>query len=94
MIQKRPAVYILASERNGTLYAGLTSDLAKRVCQHKAGEVDGFTKKYGVKLLVWYRYFETMAEAIAQEKKLKNWKRDWKIQLIEQENPYWQDLDV
>ena len=94
MIQKRPAVYILASERNGTLYAGLTSDLAKRVCQHKAGEVDGFTKKYGVKLLVWCRYFETMAEAIAQEKKLKNWKRDWKIQLIEQENPYWQDLDV
>lgn len=94
MIQKRPAVYILASERNGTLYAGLTSDLAKRVGQHKAGEVDGFTKKYGVKLLVWYRYFETMAEAIAQEKKLKNWKRDWKIQLIEQENPYWQDLDV
>ena len=94
MIQKRPAVYILASERNGTLYAGLTSDLAKRVCQHKAGEVDGFTKKYGVKLLVWYSYFETMAEAIAQEKKLKNWKRDWKIQLIEQENPYWQDLDV
>ena len=94
MIQKRPAVYILASERNGTLYAGLTSDLAKRVNQHKAGEVDGFTKKYGVKLLVWYRYFETMAEAIAQEKKLKNWKRDWKIQLIEQENPYWQDLDV
>ena len=94
MIQKRPAVYILASERNGTLYAGLTSDFAKRVCQHKAGEVDGFTKKYGVKLLVWYRYFETMAEAIAQEKKLKNWKRDWKIQLIEQENPYWQDLDV
>lgn len=94
MIQKRPAVYILASERNGTLYAGLTSDLAKRVCQHKDGEVDGFTKKYGVKLLVWYRYFETMAEAIAQEKKLKNWKRDWKIQLIEQENPYWQDLDV
>lgn len=50
--------------------------------------------KYGVKLLVWYRYFETMAEVIAQEKKLKNWKRDWKIQLIEQENPYWQDLDV
>ena len=94
MIQKRPAVYILASERNGTLYAGLTSDLAKRVNQHKTGEVDGFTKKYGVKLLVWYRYFETMAEAIAQEKKLKNWKRDWKIQLIEQENPYWQDLDV
>lgn len=94
MIQKRPAVYILASERNGTLYAGLTSDLAKRVNQHKDGEVDGFTKKYGVKLLVWYRYFETMAEAIAQEKKLKNWKRDWKIQLIEQENPYWQDLDV
>ena len=94
MIQKRPAVYILASERNGTLYAGLTSDFAKRVNQHKAGEVDGFTKKYGVKLLVWYRYFETMAEAIAQEKKLKNWKRDWKIQLIEQENPYWQDLDV
>lgn len=89
-----PAVYILANRRNGTLYVGVTSNLAQRITQHKAGAVDGFTKKHGVHLLVWYECFPTMLEAIAAEKKLKKWRRAWKIALIEQENPYWNDLEV
>lgn len=89
-----PAVYILASKRNGTLYVGVTSNLPQRISQHKAGAADGFTKKYGVHTLVWYEYLPTMLEAIAAEKKLKTWRRAWKIALIEKENPYWNDLEV
>ena len=89
-----PAVYILASKRNGTLYVGVTSNLPQRIAQHKAGVVDGFTKKYGVHTLVRYECLPTMLEAIAAEKKLKKWRRAWKIALIEKEKPYWNDLEV
>ena len=89
---KQPAVYILASKRNGTLYIGVTSDLAKRVWQHKNDVVDGFTKRYSVHQLVWYELHETMESAIKREKALKNWQRVWKLELIENSNPSWQDL--
>lgn len=89
---KQPAVYILASERNGTLYIGVTSDLIKRVWQHKESLADGFTKKYGVKMLVWYEQHETMESAIAKEKAMKKWLRKWKLKTIEQTNPDWHDL--
>jgi len=89
---RQPAVYILASKRNGTLYIGVTSDLAKRVWQHKNDVVDGFTKRYSVHQLVWYKLHETMESAIEREKTLKNWKRAWKLELIENSNPSWQDL--
>jgi putative endonuclease len=89
---KQPVVYMLASRKHGTLYIGVTSDLAARVSQHKAGEADGFTKKYGVKRLVWAEHFETMETAIMREKQMKKWNRAWKVQLIEQENPDWEEL--
>jgi putative endonuclease len=89
---KQPCVYILASKRNGTLYTGVTSDLVQRVWQHKNGVVEGFTKRYGVHLLVWFEIHETMASAIAREKAIKEWKRAWKIELIEKSNPTWRDL--
>jgi len=89
---KQPAVYILASRKNGTLYIGITSDLVKRVWQHKEDMVEGFTKKYGVHMLVYYELHADMAEAIGREKRLKKWNRAWKIELIEKENPYWRDL--
>jgi len=85
-------VYILASGKNGTLYVGVTSDLIRRVHQHKEGLADGFTKKYGVKLLVWFEGTASIAAAIAREKQLKNWKREWKVALVEKENPRWRDL--
>jgi putative endonuclease len=88
----QPCVYILTSARNGTLYIGVTSDLVKRVWQHKNDFVEGFTKQYGVHTLVWYEVHETMASAIAREKALKNWHRAWKIRLIEESNPEWLDL--
>ena len=87
-----PCVYILASERNGTLYVGVTSDLPGRVYQHKARLSPGFTSRYGVSDLVWYEPHETMESAIAREKALKNWRRSWKIRLIEESNPLWADL--
>jgi len=89
---KQPAVYILASKRNGTLYIGVTSDLAKRVWQHRNDVVDGFTKRYSVHQLGWYEPHETMESAIEREKTLKNWKRVWKLELIENSNSSWQDL--
>lgn len=89
---KQPCVYILASKRNGTLYAGVTSNLIKRVWEHKNNQVDGFTKKYGVHTLVWYEAHETMMSAIAREKAIKEWKRKWKLELIESMNPDWKDL--
>jgi putative endonuclease len=91
-MEKQPAVYILASERNGTLYIGVTSDLVKRVWEHRNALVAGFTKRYGVHRLVWYELHETMDSAIQREKRLKEWKRIWKMDLIEQTNPDWQDL--
>lgn len=89
---KQPAVYILASRRNGTLYTGVTSSLVERVWQHKNGVVEGFTKRYGLHLLVWYELHETMESAILREKAIKEWKRKWKLELIERTNPTWQDL--
>jgi putative endonuclease len=89
---KQPAVYILASKRNGTLYAGVTSDLAKRVWEHRNDMADGFSKRYGVHQLVWYEVHENMESAIVREKEIKSWKRAWKLELIETNNPDWQDL--
>ena len=89
---KQPCVYILASKKNGTLYAGVTSDLVKRVWQHKNNLVDGFTKDYQVHLLVWYEAHETMESAIKREKNIKALKRLWKLRLIEEANPDWNDL--
>ena len=91
-VAKQPAVYILASERNGTLYVGVTSDLIKRIWEHKNDLGDGFTKNYGVHRLVWYELYETMERAIMREKKLKKWRRAWKLELIEKMNPEWTDL--
>ena len=85
-------VYILASKRNGTLYIGVTSDLEKRVYQHKHGVLEGFTKKYGVHTLVYYECGESVEAALAREKQLKQWNRKWKLNLIEKENPEWRDL--
>lgn len=89
----KPAyVYILASKKNGTLYIGVTSDLIKRIYEHKNGLVDGFTKKYKVHLLVYYEQFLDIYSAISREKQLKHWQRKWKLQLIEQNNTNWRDL--
>ena len=91
-MEKQPAVYILASKRNGTLYIGVTSDLTKRVWEHKNDLVEGFTKRYGVHRLVWYEPHESMESAIKREKSIKEWKRVWKLELIESSNPDWEDL--
>ncbi len=88
----QPCVYIMASERNGTLYIGVTSDLLARVWQHKNNVVEGFTEKYEVHQLIWYEPHATMDSAIAREKALKKWNRIWKLRLIEQFNPEWLDL--
>ncbi len=85
-------VYILASKRNGTLYIGLTSDLIKRVYEHKNDFVDGFTEKYKVHSLVYYKSCDDIESAISEEKRLKRWNRKWKLELIEKENPGWKDL--
>jgi putative endonuclease len=85
-------VYILANERNGTLYVGMTDDLVKRVWQHRSNIIPGFTKKYGVKLLVWYEAHETRDSAFARERQIKKWKRVWKLELIEKKNSGWHDL--
>ncbi len=85
-------VYILASQRMGTLYTGVTNDLARRVYEHKNNVIVGFTSQYHVHLLVWYAFFETIEEAIAYEKRVKRWRRDWKIDLIEKNNPLWNDF--
>jgi putative endonuclease len=91
-MNKQPSVYILASKRNGTLYVGVTSNLVKRVWEHKNDMVEGFTKRYAVHRLVWYELHENMESAISREKRIKNWKRKWKLQLIEKDNSNWQDL--
>jgi putative endonuclease len=91
-LNKQAAVYILASKRNGTLYIGVTSDLVKRIWEHRNDMVEGFTKRYSVHQLVWYELHENMESAIEREKGLKEWKRKWKLELIESTNPNWQDL--
>ncbi len=91
-MNKLPCVYLLASKRNGTLYVGVTSDLVKRVWEHKNHVVDGFTKKYGVDQLVWYEAHASMESAIQREKAIKEWQRVWKLKLIEENNPDWKDL--
>lgn len=92
MLDKQYFVYILASKKNGTLYIGTTSDLAKRVWEHKNSIVESFTKKYNVKQLVYYEVFDAPEESIRREKNLKKWKRAWKVKLIEYSNPIWNDL--
>jgi putative endonuclease len=92
LVSKQPAVYILASKRNGTLYIGVTSNLIKRIWEHKNNLVQGFTKQYNVHDLVWYEMHENMESVIAREKTLKEWKRIWKLELIESSNPDWSDL--
>lgn len=91
-MERQPCVYLLASRRNGTLYTGVTSSLTKRIWEHRNNFVEGFTKKYGVHTLVWYELHETMEAAIQREKAIKNWKRAWKIKMIEEMNPEWRDL--
>ncbi|EIZ80834.1 excinuclease ABC subunit C [Novosphingobium sp. Rr 2-17] len=91
-MEKHGAVYIMASKRNGTLYIGVTSDLKARVWQHKEGTFDGFTKQYGCKTLVWYAVFDRVEDAIRREKQMKEWRRAWKLRVIEEINPDWDDL--
>ena len=90
--KKLPCVYLLASKRNGTLYVGVTSDLVKRVWEHKDDLVEGFTSKYSVHLLVYYEMHEDMLGAITREKQIKKWDRSWKLKLVERNNPEWKDL--
>ncbi len=92
MNSKQPAVYILASQRNGTLYIGVTSNLIQRIWQHRNDVVDGFSKVHQVHLLVYFELHADMESAIKREKQLKKWERRWKIELIEEGNPYWRDL--
>ena len=88
----QPAVYILSSERNGTLYIGVTSNLVQHIWQHKNDVVEGFTEKYAVHSLVYFELLDGMPNAITREKQLKKWNRAWKLALIEKQNPTWQDL--
>ena len=85
-------VYILASKRNGTIYVGMTDDLIKRVWQHRTGVVEGFTKTYGLKSIVWYEAHDTREAALVRERQMKKWNRAWKLRLIEETNPIWRDL--
>ena len=91
-MDRQPAVYILASKRNGTLYIGVTSNLLKRVWEHRNSLVEGFTERHGIHHLVWYELHDNMESAIQREKRLKEWKRRWKLELIESMNPDWEDL--
>ena len=89
---KQPAVYILTNTRNGTLYIGVTSNLRRRIWEHRNNLVEGFSSKYLTHTLVYYEMHEDMVNAITREKQIKRWKRNWKIRLIEELNPYWRDL--
>jgi putative endonuclease len=91
-MERQPCVYMLASKRNGTLYTGVSSNLLKRIWEHKNNLVEGFTNKYGVHTLVWYELHNTMDSAIQREKAIKNWKRAWKVKVIEKINSHWNDL--
>ena len=90
-MERQPCVYVLASRRHGTIYVGVTSNLMARLYQHRDGGVPGFTSRYDVKRLVHYEMFEDMPSAITREKQLKAWKRDWKVALVEEHNPFWED---
>lgn len=92
MKEKGYFVYILASRKNGTLYIGVTSDLVKRIWEHKENAISGFTKRYGVKRLVYFETYDSAENAILREKQLKKWNRKWKIELIEKTNSSWKDL--
>lgn len=92
MSEKECYVYVLANQRYGTLYVGCTTDLIQRICEHKNKVVEAFTKKYNVTQLVYFEPHAGMQEALLRERQIKKWKRDWKINLIEQDNPYWIDL--
>jgi len=92
IFMKEGYLYILASKRNGTLYVGVTSNLVKRIYEHKTNAIEGFTQKYNIKNLVYYEPFSSINDAIQREKQLKQWNRSWKIRLIEEFNPNWQDL--
>ena len=92
MSRKTFYVYIMASQRNGTLYTGMTSDLEQRVYDHREGPIDSFTKQYDVKMLVWYEDYPDPGSAIQREKNIKKWPRQWKLDLIEKFNPDWKDL--
>jgi|SRR5690242_563066 len=94
MREIEPCVYLMASDRLGTLYVGVTSNLVGRVMQHRDGTFDGFTKKHGINRLVWFETGSSMEGAIAREKAIKKWRRDWKCNLIERANPEWNDLAV
>ena len=91
-MQRQPAVYILTNHRMGTLYIGVTSNLAQRIWQHRSDLVEGFTRSYGLRRLVWFEIHATMYAAITREKHLKKWNRAWKIELIQTTNPQWRDL--
>ena len=91
-MEKTSYVYILASGLNGTLYVGVASDLVKRIWQHREGLAEGFTKRYGIKHLVWYEIHSDITEAIRREKRIKKWDRTWKVELIQEANPGWRDL--
>jgi len=91
-MERQPCVYMLASKRNGTLYTGVTSNLTKRIWEHKNNLVESFTSKYGVHTLVWYELHDTMESAIQREKTIKNWKRVWKLKVVEEMNLHWHDL--
>ncbi len=91
-MEKRGYVYIMASKPNGTLYIGVTSDLLKRVWEHRENVVDGFTKRYGCKILVWFEVHDRIEDAIVREKQMKEWRRAWKIRQIVELNPDWTDL--
>jgi len=88
----QPVVYIITNHRHGTLYTGVTSNLARRMYEHREHLLDGFASKYGLTELIWYEAHDTMATAIAREKQIKTWQRGWKIEMIEQMNPTWNDL--
>ena len=90
----QPCVYILASKRHGTLYTGVTSNLIQRIAQHRDGSIPGFTKRYKIRRLVHYELHGTMEDAIAREKRIKEWQRAWKIELIERQNLLWEDLAI
>ena len=93
-MSRRGYVYILASRKNGTLYIGVTSDLAQRLTEHEQNVTLGFTSRYAVKRLVWYEIYDNISDAIQREKSLKKYKRQWKINLIEEDNPNWEELHL
>ena len=91
-MEREPCVYLLARASHSTLYTGVTSSLPQRICQHRNGQVRGFTTRWGIKRLVWFEVHETMESAILREKQIKRWRRQWKYDLIAKDNPTWRDL--